>query len=191
MADEVKGTPDLLIAEIGVKDYGDKENQDLANRFGVKKDDFPALKLFQQDKLDKPISFSDKDNFKVDAIKSFIALHSNVKLILEGCLEEFDDIANKFGVEGSKDQQQKMLKEAQAKAEKLSKETDKKSADIYVKLMEKGLERGNIFFDSEKERVKNILSGKVADAKKKELQGRINILQSFVINQAKKEELWK
>ncbi len=42
----MKSTPDILLAEVGVRDYEEKENQDLADRCGVKKDDFPALKLF-------------------------------------------------------------------------------------------------------------------------------------------------
>ena len=33
---------ELLVGEVGVKDYGDKDNEDLADRFGAKKDDFPG-----------------------------------------------------------------------------------------------------------------------------------------------------
>jgi len=189
VAEAVTGTPDLLIADVGIKDYGEKENQDLADRYNIKKDDFPVLMLFLGDNLDKPITFTDKDNFKADNIKSFVTQNSKVRLLLEGCDEELDDIANKFGVEEKKDKLKKLLTEAKAKAGKLEKDSEKKTAEIYVKLMEKGLERGNIFFESEKERVKNILAGKVTDAKKKELQIRLNILHSFLINKTKKDEL--
>jgi hypothetical protein len=37
---------DLLIGEVGVKDFGDNENEDIAERFGAKKEEFPGfLKL--------------------------------------------------------------------------------------------------------------------------------------------------
>jgi endoplasmic reticulum protein 29 len=48
--------------------------------------------------------------------------------------------------------------------------------------MQKVIERGNQFIDSEIERVKNIISGKLADNKKTEMKGRLNILQSFLTN---------
>lgn len=189
-ANEVKNTPDLLVAEIGVKDYGEKENEDLAQKYGVKKEDFPAVKLFLNGNLEKPIVFDDKD-FKVDNLKRFITQKTNVKFLLDDCLAEFDDIAIKFAEKSTtKDQQKKLLEEAKKKEAALTKEADKKSAKVYVKLMEKAVERGNIFFESENERVKNILSGKIADAKKSELQGRLNILNSFLLANLKKDELW-
>ena len=188
-ANEVKNTPDLLVAEIGVKDYGEKENEDLAQKYGVKKDDFPAVKLFLNGNLEKPIVFDDKD-FKVDNLKRFVTQKTNVKFLLDGCLAEFDDIAIKFAEKSTtKDQQKKLLEEAKKKETALTKEADKKSAKVYVKLMEKAVERGNIFFESENERVKNILSGKIADTKKSELQGRLNILNSFLLANLKKDEL--
>lgn len=188
-ANEVKNTPDLLVAEIGVKDYGEKENEDLAQQYGVKKEDFPAVKLFLNGNLEKPIVFDDKD-FKVDNLKRFVTQKTNIKFLLEGCLAEFDDIAIKFAEKSTtKDQQKKLLEEAKKKEAALAKEADKKSAKVYVKLMEKAVERGNIFFESENERVKNILSGKIADTKKSELQGRLNILNSFLLANLKKDEL--
>ena len=188
-ANQVKNTPDLLVAEIGVKDYGEKENEDLAQKYGVKKEDFPAVKLFLNGNLEKPIVFDDKD-FKVDNLKRFITQKTNVKFLLDNCLAEFDDIAMKFAEKSTtKDQQKKLLEEAKKKEAALTKEADKKSAKVYVKLMEKAVERGNIFFESENERVKNILSGKIADAKKSELQGRLNILNSFLLANLKKDEL--
>ena len=39
--------PDLLLAQVGVQDYGDKLNEDLRERFSVKADDFPVFFLFK------------------------------------------------------------------------------------------------------------------------------------------------
>ena len=38
---------DLFVGEVGIKDYGDKDNTDLAERFKVKKEDFPVVILFK------------------------------------------------------------------------------------------------------------------------------------------------
>ena len=33
---------DLFVGEVGIKDYGDKDNDDLRERFNVQKEDFPG-----------------------------------------------------------------------------------------------------------------------------------------------------
>lgn len=48
----------LLVAVVGVKDYGDKDNDDLAIRFGVKTDKFPVIKLFDKSNIEQPIEFT-------------------------------------------------------------------------------------------------------------------------------------
>jgi endoplasmic reticulum protein 29 len=134
VANDLKSTPDILLAEVGVRDYEEKENQDLADRCGVKRDDFPALKLFLNVKVDNPIIYTDKD-FKVDNIKNFLKQKSGIKILLESCLEEL----------------KKLLADAKAKANALTKENEKKWANIYIKIMDKAIERGVISFESEKE----------------------------------------
>ncbi len=114
-------------------------------------------------------------------------------MILDKCLGDFDNIASEFmNSEISKDQQAKLLEKAQSQATKLTKEDDKKSADIYIKLMQKVIERGSKFIESEKVRVKNIMDGKISKTKKEEMQARLNILASFIASDEKsaaKEDL--
>ena len=50
-------------------DYGEKENSDLAERFGIKKEDFPHYKLFVQGR--DPVDFTG-DETKADEIKKFL-----------------------------------------------------------------------------------------------------------------------
>merc|ERR1712217_841801 len=40
--------PNLMVAEVPVQEYGDKENDDLRERFKLTKDDFPAYFLFNE-----------------------------------------------------------------------------------------------------------------------------------------------
>merc|ERR1711879_504386 len=47
---------DLLVAEVSVEEYGDKQNADLAERFGVKESDFPTYFLFKGS-VENPVKF--------------------------------------------------------------------------------------------------------------------------------------
>lgn len=50
--------PDLLIAVVGVKDYGELDNKFLAEKYGLfKRQDAPVIKLFIDGDLENPISF--------------------------------------------------------------------------------------------------------------------------------------
>ncbi|GFS92576.1 endoplasmic reticulum resident protein 29 [Trichonephila clavipes] len=63
---QIKGVP-------SIRDYGEQENSDIAERFGVSKDDFPVIKLFVEGERE-PIAYS--GDIKADDIKNFIKKHS-------------------------------------------------------------------------------------------------------------------
>lgn len=49
---------EILIATVGIKDYGELENKALAERFGVfKRQDYPVIKLFIDGDMKNPIDF--------------------------------------------------------------------------------------------------------------------------------------
>lgn len=48
---------DLVVGSVGVKDYGEKDNQEIADRFGVDAKEFPAVLLFRKDNLKEPVVF--------------------------------------------------------------------------------------------------------------------------------------
>lgn len=177
VAEESQDTPDFLVAEVGVQDYGDKENMDLAERYGVKKDDFPVVKLFMSGQQE-PVTYDGE--FKADDMKTFVKKHSGIKLQLKHCLTAFDKLATQFMDAEDSSSQENLLTEAKKLQGSLEKEADKKSADVYVKMMQKVIERGKAFVKSEAERVKNIRNGKITTTKREELQGRLNIISSFV-----------
>lgn len=178
LVNNLKPDSELLIAEVGVEDFDPYKNKDLAQRYGVKKEDFPSLKLFINGNTDKAISF-DAD-FKFTDILSFIKKNSKIQIHLKHCIQELDKIAAKFSAKGvSKDKQKKLLKELQKKAKSLTDENDKKSSEVYLKIMEKVVERGTKFVESEEQRVLNILNGKISETKRTGLVTRLNIIQSF------------
>ncbi|KAF4516961.1 hypothetical protein B566_EDAN005562 [Ephemera danica] len=172
---------DLLVAEVGVKDYGEKENADLADKFNIKKEDFPVVKLFVEGKSE-PFTFENSE-FNADEIKKFIRSNSGVYIGLPGCLEKFDKLAIKFAGSNT-EERRKILREAEDLWDAATGKSEQKAAEVYVKTMRRVIDKGDEFVGSEMQRVQNILQGKVAKEKKEEMQYRVNILQSF-----QKEEL--
>ena len=175
-AKEVAATPELLIAEVGVQDFADRENSDLAQRYSAKKEDFPVIKLFLGS-VENPITFDGE--WKADDLKHFLRSRSGLRVVLNNCLESFDELVDQFMATESEQTRQELLGKAQSLAASLS-ESEKKSAEVYIKLMQKVIERGSKFIPSESERVKNLLDGKLSEVKKNELLVRRNILRSFL-----------
>ncbi|ELT98573.1 hypothetical protein CAPTEDRAFT_208996 [Capitella teleta] len=176
VAKDSTSQPELLVAEINVADYGDKDNADLGKRFGLTKDDFPAYKLFIQGK-DEPIDFTG-DATKVEEIKKFIIQHSGLWLGLPACIEEFDSYVREF-VKASDEDREKIVRKAEAAAAAASSEDLKERSNIYVKTFQKILEKGEEFVSSELDRVERLSEGKVSEKKKSLLKTRASILTSF------------
>jgi len=177
VAEAAHTVPDLLVGEVGVKDYGEKENADLAERYKVNKDDFPVVKLFVAG-VSEPYTFSDTE-FTADNIKKFIRTKSNVHIGLPGCLEAFDKIAAKFSQATDPDVKKALLREAEDLWDNTTGRADQKTAEVYVKTMRKALDKGDDFVSNELKRVQSLAKGKISKEKKEEMQQRINILQSF------------
>ncbi len=81
----------------------------------------------------------------------------------------------------------KLVVEAEKFRDKEQEESRKASANIYTKIMHKVVAEGTNFIAKEMERVKKLMDGKVSDAKKKQLQERLNILKSFERQKTKDE----
>ena len=75
-AESVANTKKLLVIEIPIADYGDKENEELAKEYSVTKEDYPAYKLFLNGKS-KPIDYTG-DKTEND-LKRFLSQHTSEK----------------------------------------------------------------------------------------------------------------
>ena len=129
--------------------------------------------------------------FNSENLKNFLRQNSGIYMPLPGCLEKFDNLADKLTKAESKTDKEKILKEAEKAVEALENESDKKKAGRYVKIMSKIITEGQSFVGKETKRTDKMMEGKIADAKKKELAEKINILRSFTPQQEdlKKSEL--
>ncbi|CAG2101204.1 unnamed protein product [Medioppia subpectinata] len=152
-----KTAPNLLIAEVGVHEFGDKEGMDLAAKYSITRDDLPVIKLFVNGVTDEAVHYDDE--FKSDPIIRFIRRHSGIRIPLEMCLEELDDLAQRFMAEKASDRQRRdVLDAAQRLMNKLSDGERKKWADIYIQFMAKVIEKGDQFIATETSRLEGIVS---------------------------------
>lgn len=102
VASDLVDNRNLILAQVGVKDYGERENEALANKYGLQnKDDFPTLKLFAKGN-DNPYTFPKNSNWNVENIKQFIRDNTNIYIGLPGCIEQFDKLAGEFMVSENK-----------------------------------------------------------------------------------------
>lgn len=105
---------------------------------------------------------------------------------LPACIKEFDEMAKEFWLAPT-DRRQEILTKASGIASGYTDEDKKSRAQIYIKTMEKIVEKGELFVDLEIQRVEKLSTGKVSENKKNQLKDRLSILQSFQLR--KKDEL--
>ncbi|GAV05815.1 hypothetical protein RvY_15890 [Ramazzottius varieornatus] len=176
VAEAAHTNKDVLIAEVNAADYGEKRNMDLAEKYGVGKDDYPQLKLFIRGNPE-PINYT--GNWQADEIKRFLKTRGGVWIGLSACIEEFDELARLFMMEEDEGKKRGFLAEAENKVSEMMDETAKKNAKIYIHTMKKTLEKGRNFVNEEIARLDKLATGKLSDVKKQELLYRNNILHSF------------
>jgi endoplasmic reticulum protein 29 len=155
-------------------EWGEKENQDLADKFKIKKEQWPVYMFFPKDSQEGVTFQGDKKN--KDALLRFVR-NQGVYVGLTGCVEKFDQLAKEFMADKSK--RADVLQKAEA-----AKTSDKKNADSvkhYVSIMKKLIETGDSFLNTEAERLTKMIKDKsVKPDKKKNFEARSNILHSFL-----------
>lgn len=181
-------TDDMLIATVGIKDYGDRDNLKLGERYKVDDKNYPAILLFQKDDENNYVQFPSYLDITEDNLKSFVNSHTELYIGREGCSRELNDLAKNFA-NLSEEDQRKRLKAAEELQENLTNELDKQNANIYKIYMEKIQSKGYSFVEDETKRLARLKAGKVTELKRSELAIKLNILEAFHVNKLTKEEL--
>jgi endoplasmic reticulum protein 29 len=162
---------DVLCCDVGVSEYGDKDNSDLAEMYGIKSEDFPQYRLFTKGgSTTEPLKFTGEK--KSDEFLKFIQETAGAWIGLPGQVKELDSLAKDW-VKGDK---AAALKAANAftPAEK-----DADSHKYYCKVMTKG-EKDADFVTKESARLKKMIDdASVKEDKKAQFGRRLNMLSSF------------
>jgi endoplasmic reticulum protein 29 len=164
---------EMLVCDVGVSEYGDKENSDLSDRYAIKTDDFPQYRLWLKSKASStdPVLYTGEK--KSDAFLRFVQAEAGVWVGLPGQLKEFDELAKEFSKDAAA-----ATKKAEAAAAKAS-EKDADAAKYYVKVMTKASAASD-FIGKETERLQKMIDdGSVKPTKKEQFGRRLNILSSF------------
>jgi len=167
--------PNFIIAEVPVQEYGDKDNDDLRERFGINKDDFPVYYLFSEANKDG-LKYSGP--IKTDDISVWLR-RNKVRMPTIGTIEELDVLVKQFFKDGHNEE---TISAAKKTAEQYS--SDKK-APMYAKIMQKVKDKGESYIATESARVSKLMSGKLTPEKTAELSDKLKILNVF----ASKDEL--
>lgn len=117
--------------------------------------------------------------FKVEALQRFISSNSGLWIGLPGCLEAFDALAQRFTATSNVSDRKEILRQSENEWDKVTLNSERKSAEVYVKVMRKIVEKGDEFLGSELSRVETLMKGSLAKEKKEEMERRLNILSSF------------
>lgn len=184
LAKDLTEVKDVLVGQVGIKDYGDKLNLELGKKYGVEsKEDYPKIILFKTEfsgKHREKFVYEPDEEFSVESLKNFVKKNTGIYVPLPGCIKEFDDLALKFCEsfeKGSSVVTDDVILETETAA-KNAKES-KLQAETYVRLMRKIMAEGIEFIPKEKARVKKIMGTNLSKDKITDLQSRINILASF------------
>ncbi|XP_035894788.1 protein windbeutel [Anopheles stephensi] len=179
----VDATDDLLFALVGIKDYGEKDNDDLGKRFNIAKE-YPVIKLFRNDRTD-PIDFPPDEPVTSENLRLFLKRNTDVYIGLPGCVPKLDEMAQRFMASEDQSAQRLLIQQLeQEERETEALDATKKSYPMYISLMRKIVSANQPPRDvvsEERKRVEKLLAGKLSDAKRAELKLRTNVMRSFEV----------
>ncbi|XP_003738835.1 endoplasmic reticulum resident protein 29 [Galendromus occidentalis] len=164
-----------IVAEIGVQEFGEKENTDLAEFLNVpRKEHWPVLFIFARDTMSWAAKY--QGFFSLNRLRNFVNQNSEVQWSCPACILELDRLVKAHLFDRTLLAEQMVL---QTKIFIASlPRTDKRSttADYYLKLMERILDLGQPAVAKESQRVVRLLQMKLPKAKKVLLKERVDIL---------------
>ncbi len=163
----------LLLGTVGIQEWGDKNNFDLAEKFKIStSSDWPVYMFFPA-KSKKGVKYEQDEKSK-DAVLRFLR-EQKVPVRLAGRIDQLDSLAKEFMA--NKDDRAAVLKKAEAVEVGEKRKATKK---LYLSIMQKIIDDGDSYVKSERKRLNNLLKEKdIKPEKKGQTEKRANVLQAF------------
>lgn len=166
--------PNFFVAEVPVQEWGDKENDDLREKFTLNKDDFPVFLMFPpSDK--KGVKYSGE--VKAEALSAWLR-KMEIPIAPFGTIGELDAIARLYLDDGSFPVGQIIA----ARKLVLEKYPADRKAALYVKIMERLGERGEGYLRAEETRIRALLEGRLTAEKIGELNDKLKVIAALAEN---------
>lgn len=155
------------------------ENLGYSKSLGMK-DGFKHPKLFLIPKgSDQPIPYPSTEPYQKNNLVRFLNQHTDFYYKVPGTSKSFDQQAAAF-VKASAEQRPALVAAAKEVARTLTNPVDMEEADYYIKTMEKVLDKGDAFINSEFARLNHILdTSKLSKASRVNIKNHVNVLKSF------------
>eukprot|EP00397_Hematodinium_sp_SG-2012_P041833 GEMP01046156.1.p1 GENE.GEMP01046156.1~~GEMP01046156.1.p1 ORF type:complete len:279 (+),score=58.77 GEMP01046156.1:39-839(+) len=169
--------PRFFIATVGIGEYGDKENDDLRERFNLRISDLPHLKLY---KNREPIAFN---GTLKDAAPVVLFLRQNgINISPIGSLAEYDSVVMQFvNTSASASLREELLTKSQEIAHTFKKKNNENISQEYVRVMEKVIAKGIDYIDTEYVRLGRLLNGaQMNEEQKEKMTTKMRVLSVFL-----------
>lgn len=183
----VKPTDDLLVALVGLKDYGDRENRPLAIRYKVDEKNLPEIFLFKNGNASRYVKFPEDYAVTEQSLSDFVSQNSKLFIAPEGVLKGFDEYVLNF-VRQAKPEQKKLIEKVTQIVNSFTNEEDITKGNYYLKFFDKVMDGGEHFCEVEKKRLRRLLSSQASMEKMIQIQQKLNILRTFRVNEEKPSE---
>merc|ERR1712070_297296 len=143
----------LLLCNVSISTRGQKQNQELAEKYGYKQEGkdldhsdlekiFPKFRFFPANN-GRDVEYTGK--ITVEDMSEFLKSQGNIQISLKGTVQEFDKLAAEFM---KADGKQEVVLKAKAALNEVP-EQDKAAGEYYVRHMELALAKGSQWFQTE------------------------------------------
>lgn len=177
---ENSGAENILFAQLIVNGG---ENLRIAETIGISEDFVhPKLFVIPSGQVDA-IPYPDDEPFQPRYLLRFISLHAHLTYSMPGTLQALDDAAAEIMTNLDDDFiKRKAMEKAEAAVADLEEGSDKATAQLYLKVMRKVLDRGIYYLDEEISRQNRLLSkdsSKLSRAQRRHIEHKLNVLHHF------------
>jgi len=183
---ENTGVENILFAQLIVNGG---ENLRLAETIGVSKDFVhPKLFIIPSGQTDA-IPYPDDEPFQPRYLIRFISLHAHLTYSMPGTMQALDDAAAEI-MSNLEDEyiKRKAVEKAEAAVADLEEDSDKATAQLYLKVMRKVSDRGIYYLDEEIARQNRLLSkdsSQLTRASRRHIEHKLKVLHHFAAHATK------